>query len=241
MGSKGRGYREPRRRGFDDDMFSPHEPRDQRGGGGGGHRGGYDRPFSGGGSSGGPSSAPRMSMPAGDGPTLDATVKWFNPEKGFGFVELADGSGDAFLHIGALQAAGKDSVEPGTTMKAQIGQGQKGRQVTAVIEITGMTAVPARPPRPPMGAGGPRGDRGPSMSRSRTDPSTAAEITGTVKWFNPEKGFGFVVAEDGGKDVFVHISVLERAGLRELADGQRVQMTVEQGQKGREATSITAL
>jgi CspA family cold shock protein len=179
---------------------------------------------------------PRM-MPAGDGPTLEATVKWFNAEKGFGFVELADGSGDAFLHIGALQAAGKDSVEPGTTMKAQIGQGQKGRQVTAVIEITGMTAVPARPPRPRMD----RNDRGPSMGRSRTDPSTATEINGTVKWFNPEKGFGFVVAEDGGKDVFVHISVLERAGLRELADGQRVQMTVEQGQKGREATSITAL
>jgi CspA family cold shock protein len=173
-------------------------------------------------------------MPVSDGPTLDVTVKWFNPEKGFGFVELADGSGDAFLHIGALQAAGKDAVEPGTTMKAQIGQGQKGRQVTAVIEITGMTAVPARPPRPRM-------DRAPSMGRSRTDPSTATEINGTVKWFNPEKGFGFVVAEDGGKDVFVHISVLERAGLRELADGQRVQMTVEQGQKGREATSITAL
>jgi len=239
MGSKGRGYREPRRRGFDDDMFSPHEPRESRGGGGG-NRGGYDRPFSGGGgNSGGPSSAPRMSMPVGDGPTLEATVKWFNPEKGFGFVELADGSGDAFLHIGALQAAGKDSVEPGTTMKAQIGQGQKGRQVTAVVEITGMTAVPARPPRPPMG--GARSDRGPSMSRSRTDPSTATEVNGTVKWFNPEKGFGFVVAEDGGKDVFIHISVLERAGLRELADGQRVQMTVEQGQKGREATSITTL
>ena len=74
-----------------------------------------------------------------------------------------------------------------------------------------------------------------------TDPSTATQINGTVKWFNPEKGFGFVVAEDGGKDVFVHISVLERAGLRELADGQRVQMTVEQGQKGREATSISTL
>ena len=227
MGSKGRGYREPRRRGFDDDMFSPHEPRESRGGGG--NRGGYDRSFGGGGA---PSPAPRM-MPVSDGPTLDATVKWFNPEKGFGFVELADGSGDAFLHIGALQAVGKDSVEPGTTMKAQIGQGQKGRQVTAVVEITGMTAVPARPPRPRM--------ERPAMNRSRTDPSTATEVTGTVKWFNPEKGFGFVVAEDGGKDVFVHISVLERAGLRELADGQRVQMTVEQGQKGREATSISTL
>jgi CspA family cold shock protein len=227
MGSKGRGYREPRRRGFDDDdMFTSHQPRGDSRGGGGGNRGGFDRPF------GGPAPAPRMMAPS-DGPSLDATVKWFNGEKGFGFVELADGSGDAFLHIGALQAAGRDAVEPGTTMKVQIGQGQKGRQVTAVVEVTGMTAVPARPPRP-------RTER-PAMNRSRTDPSTAQEITGTVKWFNPEKGFGFVVAEDGGKDVFVHISVLERAGIRELADGTRVQMTVEQGQKGREATSITPL
>jgi len=175
-------------------------------------------------------------MPAMDGPAIDATVKWFNGEKGFGFVELLDGTGDAFLHIGALQAAGHESVEPGTTMRVQVGQGQKGRQVTAVQEITGAVAVAPRPPKRPMG-----GDRGPSMSRSRTDPSTATEVNGTVKWFNPEKGFGFVVADDGGKDVFIHISVLERAGLRELADGQKVSMMVEMGQKGREATSITPL
>jgi CspA family cold shock protein len=176
-------------------------------------------------------------MPAMDGPAIDATVKWFNSEKGFGFVELSDGTGDAFLHIGALQAAGHESVEPGTTMRVQVGQGQKGRQVTAVQEITGAVEVAPRPPRRPMG------DRpaASSMSRSRTDPSTATEVNGTVKWFNPEKGFGFVVADDGGKDVFIHISVLERAGLRELADGQKVSMTVEQGQKGREAVTITPL
>ncbi|GAU86691.1 cold-shock protein [Bosea sp. BIWAKO-01] len=46
--------------------------------------------------------------------------------------------------------------------------------------------------------------------------------TGTVKWFNPTKGFGFIQPDDGGHDVFVHISALERAGLRELRDGQKV-------------------
>lgn len=231
MGSKGRGYREPRRRGFDDDMFSPRETREPRGGGGGNSGGGRpNRSFSG--------PPPSRDMPAMDGPAIDATVKWFNGEKGFGFVELSDGTGDAFLHIGALQAAGHESVEPGTTMRVQVGQGQKGRQVTAVQEITGAVAVAPRPPKRPMGGA----DRGPSStSRSRTDPSTATEVNGTVKWFNPEKGFGFVVADDGGKDVFIHISVLERAGLRELADGQKVSMTVEMGQKGREATTITPL
>ena len=62
---------------------------------------------------------------------------------------------------------------------------------------------------------------------------------GTVKWFNSEKGFGFVVTEDGGKDVFVHISVLEKAGLRSLAEGQRIAMRVVQTPKGREAVSVT--
>jgi CspA family cold shock protein len=180
-----------------------------------------------------------------EGPVLDATVKWFNSEKGFGFAELADGSGDVFMHVATLQAGGHQSVEPGTTMKVQVGQGQKGRQVTAVIEITGQGPVPQSAPRPPRsggfgggggGGGFDRGERRP-MQRRTEGPST--EVMGKVKWFNPDKGFGFVVADDGGKDVFVHISVVERSGIRVLAEGQAVKMMVEQGQKGREAVSIS--
>lgn len=58
---------------------------------------------------------------------------------------------------------------------------------------------------------------------------------GTVKWFNSTKGFGFIAPEGGSKDVFVHISALERAGLRELADGQAVSFDVEKGRDGRES------
>ena len=64
------------------------------------------------------------------------------------------------------------------------------------------------------------------------------ELAGTVKWFNGEKGFGFIAGEDGGKDVFIHISVLERAGLRALNEGERVSMRVVETPKGREAISI---
>lgn len=59
--------------------------------------------------------------------------------------------------------------------------------------------------------------------------------TGTVKWFNPSKGFGFIQPDDGGQDVFVHISALERAGLRELRDGQKIDYEVVPDQRSGKA------
>jgi CspA family cold shock protein len=206
--------RGPRRRGFDDDYFSPPPARHER----------PEQSFR---------RTPRENA-APSGPAIDAIVKWFTPDKGFGFVELADGSGDAFLHIAVLQAAGHEAVDPQTKLSVQVGQGQKGRQVTAVLSVdasaSGAPRAPSRrPPRPS------------SEGRERPDPATAVEMEGTVKWFNPDKGFGFVACEDGGKDVFVHISVVERSGLRGLDEGQRLAMKVVKTQKGREATAITVL
>ena len=71
------------------------------------------------------------------------------------------------------------------------------------------------------------------------DLSTAVDMAGTVKWYNPDKGFGFITPEAGGKDVFVHATVLERAGLGPLQEGQVVRMGVVQGAKGPEAGSIS--
>ncbi|KAF0675264.1 cold-shock protein [Profundibacterium mesophilum] len=64
---------------------------------------------------------------------------------------------------------------------------------------------------------------------------------GTVKWFNSTKGFGFIAPETGGKDVFVHISAVERAGLTGLADDQKVTFDVEAGRDGRESATNLAL
>ena len=64
---------------------------------------------------------------------------------------------------------------------------------------------------------------------------------GTVKWFNPTKGFGFVQPDNGGKDVFVHISAVEQAGLGTLADGQKITYDVESGRDGRESAGNLAL
>jgi cold shock protein len=160
---------------------------------------------------------------------VDATVKWFKGDKGFGFVELANGAGDAFLHIGALQSAGYESVPPGAKLKVQVTQGMKGAQVSRVLEVDTSTASEA-PPR--------RQFDGPRPPRRAPDLSNAVEVSGKVKWFDETKGFGFVASNDGGKDVFVHISILRPANISHLPEGQAVSMRVVDTPKGREAVSI---
>ncbi len=70
----------------------------------------------------------------------------------------------------------------------------------------------------------------------------AERITGTVKWFNGTKGYGFIAPDDGSKDVFVHYSAIQgQAGFRNLEEGDRVEMTVEQSEKGPQAVSVVRI
>ncbi len=211
-------FRPPRHRGFDDDYApSPYGSRQSAG-----------QPRH---SFGGQQAAP-------SGPVITGTVKWYKTDKGFGFVELSDGSGDAFLHVSVLEAAGHQAVSSGATLKVQIGQGQKGPQITNVLEVDESTAVAEAPrARPRPGFGGPGGAGG--FGRPEPDLSRAVELQGTVKWYNAEKGFGFVSVGDGGKDVFVHVSVLNRAGFTDLSEGQAVSIKTVDTPKGREAVSIS--
>src|SRR5882757_8606403 len=85
-----------------------------------------------------PSSRPPARQPSpspADGTAVDAIVKWFNPDKGFGFAEIADGSGDAFLHIKVVEALGQSTLAPGAKLSVLVGQGQKGRQITKILSI----------------------------------------------------------------------------------------------------------
>ena len=78
------------------------------------------------------------------GPERQAKVKWFNGEKGFGFVELTDGSGEAFLHISVVEGAGHTALESGTTLTVRVGQGAKGPQITEITAVDASTAEPSR-------------------------------------------------------------------------------------------------
>jgi cold shock CspA family protein len=133
----------------------------------------------------------------------------------------------SFLHGSVLAQRGIDAVQPGDTLEARVGPGHKGPHITEVLSVGSGTAAPVAPKRSSFRetSGGPSSD-------------TSVEEVGTVKWFNAEKGFGFIARDSGGKDVFVHISALERSGITSLGEGQQVIVDVAEGRKWPEATRI---
>jgi CspA family cold shock protein len=167
-------------------------------------------------------------------------VKWFNPEKGFGFVEFTDGSGEAFLHISAVERAGHSALEPGTTLIVRTGQGQKGprsQRSPAWMPAPRNLRHPAQPGPAALAQAHPARLVRAGLGRG-VDLSSAREGRGTVKWYNPEKGFGFITPDEGGKDLFVHRSVLERSGGRDLPEGLRVRVKIVEGPKGPEVGEV---
>ena len=148
-------------------------------------------------------------------------VKWFNPKRRFGFVELSDGSGDAFLHRNVLVRAGIEAVEPCTTLKVRVIRGDRGPLVVDVLDIDRRTAVPTA-----------------RWHRKEKSSEPSVKELGKVKSFNARRGYGFIARDGGGKDVFVHVSVLEAAGIRSLSEGQRVVVVVTEGRGGAKAKWI---
>jgi len=207
-GRRGRG-RDKRDR-FGEDEFDPFGGTPDRSasgdrlGGGGAARPSEDR-FGGGAARGG---MPDQVVGQGKG-----TVKFFNSDKGFGFVQREEGGEDVFVHISAVERAGLEGLAEGQELEFTLVD--RGGKVSASdLKVIGdVIAVQKR--------------EAPQRSL------TGEKSTGTVKFFNSMKGFGFITREDGQPDAFVHISAVERSGLSVLNEGDRVEFDIEVDRHGK--------
>jgi len=180
------------------------------------------------------------------GRRVEAKVKWFNAAKGFGFVTLSDGSPDAFLPMAILRRAGYDDIREGASISCEVGAGAKGPLVVNVLNVDNSTAVASS-----GGGGGAYGQRerdygggGGGRGGYRQDSAPrgpAQSVEGAVKWFEPDKGYGFISPDGGGKDIFVHVTALRRSGVQTLGPGQRVRVDVVDGRKGLEADRVVLI
>jgi len=143
-------------------------------------------------------------------------------------VTMSDGSPDAFLPMAILRRAGYDDVREGASITCEVGAGAKGPLVVNVLNVDNSTATPS------SGGGG-------AMRGGAAAPRTAQTIEGAVKWFEPDKGYGFISPDGGGKDIFVHVTALRRSGVQTLGPGQRVRVDVVDGRKGLEADRVTLI
>lgn len=222
---RGRRRGRDKRDGFGEDSFDPFggggdsfPPRDNFGQqdrfGGGGRRFGDDRGSGGGGRGPGGGGGGFSRMPAQVVGTGKGTVKFFNSQKGFGFIQQETGGEDIFVHISAVERAGLEGLAEGQELEFNLVD--RGGKVSAqdlqvvgdVIAVEQKTVAPQRE-------------------------LTGEKATGTVKFFNSMKGFGFLTRDDGQPDAFVHISAVERSGLQEINEGERFEFDLEVDRRGK--------
>lgn len=206
-----------------------------RGGFGGGDRGGFGGGGGGGGfRGGGGGGGARGGMPAqvvGEG---TGVVKFFNAQKGFGFVVRDDGGEDVFVHISAVEQAGLVGLAEGQPLGFTLVD--RGGKISATdLKIDGEPLpVQDRAPREPR-PGGFGNERGGDRAGGPQRQLTGERSSGTVKFFNAMKGFGFIQRDDGQPDAFVHISAVERAGFATLNEGDRLEFELEVDRRGKYA------
>jgi cold shock protein len=189
-------------------------------GGGGGYGGGGGGGFRGGGGGGGGGMPPQV---IGEG---KGVVKFFNAQKGFGFIVRDDGGEDVFVHISAVEQAGLSSLADGQPLEFTLVD--RGGRVSATnLKIDGEPM--------PVQDSGPRDRAGPGGAGGPQRQLTGEKASGTVKFFNAMKGFGFISRDDGQPDAFVHISAVERAGMISLNEGDRLEFELEVDRRGKTA------
>jgi len=140
----------------------------------------------------------------------EGTVRWFDAERGFGFIALGDETEDLFVHASEIVGGdGMKQLREGQTVEFDIGEGDRGPQARRV-RVTGDVAADA-----PLG------------------------VLGTVSWYEPSKGYGFITPDGGRGEIFVHSSAIVGGGV--VAEGQRVAFLVVDGEKGPQADHLLPL
>ncbi len=165
-----------------------------------------------------------MEMPQNGGLQTDADplyvvgqMKWFDFTKGYGFLSSAS-TGDILLHHKCLRRSGFTHVTEGATVRCEVVKGPSGLQASRILAVDNST-IPSK-------------DR---ASAAHHDAPDAPVHEGTVKWFDRAKGYGFV-SLGGAMDVFVHMETLRRGGILTIQEGDRLQVVVADGSKGKQAT-----
>ena len=181
---------------------------DNRGGFGGGPRGGF-------GGARGPGGPPRGGgMPAQVVGTGTGKGKCFNTQTGFGVSQRDEGGEDVFVHISQVERAGLEGLAEGQELAFNLVD-RGGKISAADLQVVGDVIPVAQK------AAGPQREL------------TGEKATGTVKFFNAMKGFGFITRDDGKEDAFVHISAVERSGLQGVNEGDRFEFDLEVDRRGK--------
>ncbi len=153
---------------------------------------------------------------------LEGRVKWYDPARGYGFIDAEDGQGDILLHASCLRRFGQGPALPNAKIVCKAVHGDKGRQAVELIEMSG-------------------GDTEAAVRPRRFHPyavSSAPFSQAVVKWFDPLRGYGFVNCTDIEGDVFLHAATLRRAGLEDVQPGDPLEVRCVEGPKGALAAEI---
>lgn len=166
----------------------------------------------------------------------EASVKWYSPTKGYGFLSLGNNLCDVMIHFSTLDKIGCPYVKAGDRVICEVASGTLGLYVFRVIEVKFGSPEPRALSSFTNSRFEARGFRSEDFNAE-----DLKDIEGVVKWYNPDKGYGFILPDDGTREIFLHFFVLRSTGYKDLQPGTRVLAKTINSERGPEACMIRIL